>query len=367
MSTGLAERQIPNQSAIEEGGLSVRTESSNELAQTSAEAAARYEMEGAIVMARRFPRSEDKAFASLIRSCGRASFAADCCYSFPRGGEKVEGPAVYLAREAARCWGNVRYGCDIIRDDADNRQIRGWAWDLETNTRVAAEDSFAKLVYRKKGGWIKPDERDLRELTNRRAAILIRNCILSIIPSDLIEDAVQEAKKTLQKGAAADPDAARKAVIKAFASLGVPVEQLESYLQHSLAQSSPAEIADLRTVYKSIADGNSKWADYVQPGEHHQASNGPVSASDLLKQKQPEAGEESQLSPDEIPPVTDDIQLDDFGVKTWDELGDPKISKDRNLSLLQEIGTKRNSMDPRQFKMLSERAAANAERLKSRK
>lgn len=303
MSTTLA--PMSNVKVHEETGLSTRVEQDFELATASAEASARYEMEGAIVMARKFPRNEDKAFAAIMKACSRPSFAENCCYSFPRGGEAVEGPAVYLAREAARCWGNIRYACDIVRDDDNNRQIRGWAWDMETNTRVAAEDSFAKLVYRKKGGWQKADERDLRELTNRRAAILIRNCILAIIPSDLIEDAVAEAKKTLEKGAAANPDQARKAMIKAFASLGIPVEELEKYLKHALSQSSPAEIAQLRTIYKSVADGNSKWTEYVdQPATA--ASNGPVSASDLTKQAAvPEAAAPStepprMATPDEL-------------------------------------------------------------------
>lgn len=268
---------------VEDTGLTTRQDVGRELAPSHGEATARYEMESAIIVAKRFPRNEDKAFEALTKSCGRLSFAQDATYSFPRGDQTIEGPSVYLAKEGARVWGNIRYGADIISDDENNRHVRGWAWDMETNTKATADDAFAKLIYRKKGGWQKPDERDLRELTNRRAAILIRNCIISLLPSDLVDDAIRQAKQTLEKGVASNIDESRKSCIKAFSSIGVTVEDLESYLGHKVGQCSPKEIADLRTVYKSIIDGNSKWVDYVVDKPTAAATTGQVSAADLTK------------------------------------------------------------------------------------
>ncbi len=248
---------------VEENTLATRTTASTELAATGAAAEKQYEIQGAIIVARNFPRNEDLAFQKLMKACQRTSFAEDAGYSFPRGGQSVEGPSVNLAREAARVWGNIRYGLEVIRDDDDSRQIRGWAWDMETNTKVTAEDDFAKLVFRKKEGWIKPDERDLRELTNRRGAILVRNCLLQVLPKDLIEDAMAMSQQTLKLGAERDPEGARKKLILAFSELNITPEMLEKKLGHPLAQCSSAEIATLRTVYKSISDGNSSWAEYV--------------------------------------------------------------------------------------------------------
>lgn len=268
-----------SQHAIEETALTRRTEVSSELAPTGAAAEKQFEIQGAIIVARNFPRNEDAAFQKLMKACQRSSFAEDAAYSFPRGGQTVEGPSVNLAREAARVWGNIRYGLEVIRDDDSSRQIRGWAWDMETNTKVTAEDDFAKLVYRKKEGWIKPDERDLRELTNRRGAILVRNCLLQVLPKDLIEDAMQMAKQTMRLGAERDPEGSRKKLILEFSELNVTPEMLEKKLGHPLAQCSPAEIADLRTVYKSIADGNSTWAEYV--GAAPEKESGTISLDDL--------------------------------------------------------------------------------------
>lgn len=249
--------------SVEEGGLATTTEFSSELAPTAAAAEKQFEIQSAIVLAKRFPRDEDLSFQKLMKACGRTTFAEDAEYSFPRGGQSVKGPSVFLAREAARVWTNIRYGLTITRDDSGSRQIQAWAWDLETNTKISAEDDFRKLIFRKGKGWIEPDERDLRELTNRRGAILIRNCVLQILPKDLIEDALSKCRETLRTNAAQDPDAARKKILLAFSELNVSAEQLAAYLGHPVAQSSPAEIADLRAVYKSISDGNTTWGDYV--------------------------------------------------------------------------------------------------------
>jgi hypothetical protein len=276
-------------SVLEETALATRTEQTSELAPTAGAAEKQFEIQSAITVAKRFPRDEDGVFGRLMKAADRTSFAEDAGYSFPRGDSKVEGPSVNLAREAARTWGNMRYGLEVIRDDEDARQIRGWAWDLETNLKVTAEDEFRKLIYRKKGGWIKPDERDLRELTNRRGAILIRGCILQILPKDLIEDAMERCKATLRKQAAQDPEAARKKLILAFSGINVTAEMLVATLGHPISQCSPAEIADLRQVYKSIADGNSTWAEYVEP-QKAEREQGSIKLEDLKPGKEQNRG-----------------------------------------------------------------------------
>lgn len=279
---------------IEETALATRTEQTSELTPGAGAAEKQFEIQSAIAVAKRFPRNEDQAFARLMKAADRTSFAEDAAYSFPRGGVAVEGPSVNLAREGARVWGNMRYGLEILRDDEESRQIRGWAWDMESNTKVTAEDDFAKLIQRKNRGgsgtsWIKPDERDLRELTNRRGAILVRNCILQLLPKDLVEDALDRCQATLKKGAESDPDGARKKIILAFSQLNISPEMLDKRLGHPLSESSPTEIAELRTIYKSIADGNSTWAEYVAP-EKAAPERGSVSVDDVKAAAQENRG-----------------------------------------------------------------------------
>jgi hypothetical protein len=271
-----------------------------ELSTSMQQAMARHEIEGAIVVARRFPRNEDAAFGRVMKSCERWSFASMARYSYPRGGQQIEGPSVNLAREVARCWGNIRYGCDIVHDDETMRTVRGWAWDVETNCKETQDATFKKLIYRKKGGWQTPDERDLRELTNKHGAICVRNCLLHLVPPDLIDEALRASKAALEKDAAKDPDEARKKMIRAFQTIGVSVEDLELYLEHPLKQATPTEITDLRGIWKSISDGNSVWAEYVKHAEEKKPFTGTGATMDDLT-NQPEQKKQPPEKPTEKP------------------------------------------------------------------
>lgn len=365
-NTGLATK-----AATQSDGLTVRDEFSNELAPTAAAAEKQYEIQGAMVLAKRFPRNEDAAFEKLMKACNRTSFAEDAEYSFPRGKVQddngkwvpnyVKGPSVNLAREAARIWGNIRYGLNIKTETEDMRHIQGWAYDLETNTRVEADDSFLKLIFRKNGGWQKPDERDLRELTNRRAAILIRNCILQLLPKDLIEDAIGATRSTLQAGAAQDPEGARKKIITAFSSINVSVAMLETYLGHELAQASPAQIAELRTIYKSIADGNSKWAEYVNGNGHTDAEelkNKTEANAAALKDKLTKPNIVDETGPDV---TVADAQAAEPEAKTPEEgasVDEPRSEESQLADLLLAIEEKLAEMPDKGKKVLNGRKVA---------
>lgn len=227
------------------------------------------EMKTAIVLARSNPRNEHAAFAKIMGSCGRITFADGAVYSFPRGGQTVSGPSIQMARELARCWGNVRFGIRIVTEDTNNVHIKGYAYDLESNNYVEAEDKFQKLVQRK-GGWVKPDERDLRELINRRGAICVRNAILQIMPPDIVDDAVTKVQETLRKAANGELEKDRPAAIKkmvmSFADVHVTAEMLATKLGHPLDIINDAEFAELRTIFASIRDGNSKREEHFDIG-----------------------------------------------------------------------------------------------------
>ena len=277
----------------QDNGLVQTVEQAAELAAVSAASKERAEIESAMIIAKRMPRNEADAFQRLMKASQRPSFAEDANYTFPRGGQDVTGPSVNLAREAARTWGNIRHGLRVLREDESSRTIMGWAWDLESNTKIEAEDHFEKLIQRRnkqtgKTDWVEPDERDLRELTNRRGAILVRNCILQLLPKDLIEDALYQCGKTLQNAAQSDPDATKKRLLSDFGRINVSVAMLEGVLGHPFDQSSPKELADLRAIHNSIAAGNSTWAEYAKDASQDSESKADINAH-LSKQAQESA------------------------------------------------------------------------------
>lgn len=262
----------------------------NEIGAASAVAREQAEIQAAIIMAQRYPRNEMDAFVRAANSFKRLTMADNAEYSFKRGkrqdedgkwvDNKVAGPSIYAARELARIWKHVRYGIRILLIDERYVHLKGWAWDLEANNYVEMEDKFQKLIQRKgrdgETSWRTPDERDLRELINRRGAIAVRNCILQILPEDLKEDTLAVANDTLTKHAkkelADNLDTTLRRLCMTFDRYAVTVEMLEGFLGHPLKNISPAELSDLRKIANSIKDGNSTRE------EHFEMPGGTVSS-----------------------------------------------------------------------------------------
>lgn len=285
------------------------------------------EARGMVEAARAFPREEAKAFITLDRSCKRIKFANKATYSFPRGGAEVSGPSVQLAREAARVWGNVTYGIRIVSDDDERVHLQGWAWDMETNARVTVEDKFRKLIQRKIWNpetkqkelqWIEPDERDLRELINRRGALAERNAILKVLPTDLIEDAQDTCAATILDDSRGQLGENReetiKALILAFSGLAVTPAMLEEFLGYPLEILEPDGLATLRKVYRSLKDGNSRRGDHFNVAEPKRAKEKADELTDMVKgrsqAKQETPVEEAQEGATES--WDDDLEGGDF-------------------------------------------------------
>lgn len=250
-----------NNSPILSGESDVSLDQNNIAVTTEAEKSkAVAEIQASLVMAHKFPRNESQAFAKLARSLDRVNFSKNCLYAFPRGGRTIEGPGIVLAREAARCWGNLRYGMTIIHETDDDRTIEGWAWDLETNVRTASQATFRKLIQRKnkyKGTseWVKPDERDMRELTNKHASLCTRNAILQLMPQDIIDDCVQKAKIVARKGVdGKNMKKERAGVINLFEQYGISVENLEENIGAKSDTWQPQDIATLMNLANGLKD-----------------------------------------------------------------------------------------------------------------
>lgn len=234
----------------------------------AAAAREQHEVQAAIISAKKFPRDENASFLRVTKSFSRAGLADDAMWSFPRGGQKISGPSVQAARELARCWGNITFGLRVVDVDDTYVHIKGRACDLESNTCVEAEDKFEKKIQRKNSRtgiseWVVAvDERDLRELINRRGSILVRNCILQIIPPDVIDSAMDRARKTkeavfdgkLQK----NRDETIRELVVAFAKHGVSIPMLEQYLGHALVLVTHTQLVDLGSIFSSLKDGQVK-------------------------------------------------------------------------------------------------------------
>lgn len=250
------------------------------------------EVQAALTIAKKFPRDESACYAKVIKAFQRPGVATNARYSFPRGkgGQRVSGPSVDCARELARIWGNIRYGVQVVSSQDGEIQLEGYAWDMETGARAVAQDRFAKLIQRKVGDktvWVEPDERDARELIFRRGAILVRNAILSIIPSDITDAAEATAIETMRKSEAGKLEKSREETVRelvlAFDRIGVSVDMLSRRLGHEVSLITADEMVELRAMWKSINDGNSKRTEYFEFSETGKASEKSAAATEAIR------------------------------------------------------------------------------------
>lgn len=175
-------------------------------------------MRCAFELAQRSRRNETQCAASLKAACSDPLFADDALYEYKRGDEIVVGLSVDFAREAVRHFPNIHYGFSILHNDDESYHIEGYAIDLENNRRIPYQDSFRKRIQRKvwdegKGRkvtqWLEAtDEREVQQLLFRHAAFLVRNAILGLLPSGLLNECLQLCKQTCEAAAGGNQPAA---------------------------------------------------------------------------------------------------------------------------------------------------------------
>jgi len=286
-ASGAADTEMAN---AEAGGLGV-------LARREAETKA------SLWLATQMPRDVNQCYSEIIRACERPLMASKAAYRYPRGGTQISGPSVYLAREMARIFGHIDDGVRIVSVTDSEIHVEGYAWDMQTNNRRTKEAKFRAMVQRKDKAsgqtrWVRPDDRDLRELIGKQGAICMRNAILELMPPDFIEAALDAAFATCEKAAHGEMKADRETTIRslvvAFNRIGVTVPMIEEYLAHPMAQLTAKELTDLRGVYASIQDGNSEVSEHFGPKAKATDAPKPPAGEGEQKPSEPESPAQGQ-------------------------------------------------------------------------
>ena len=89
----------------------------------------------------------------------------------------------------------------------------------------------------------------------------MRNCILALIPGDVIEAAVEQCHKTLVTTCDINPESLRK-LVQAFEEFNVTKKQIEKRIQRHLESITPAQFVRMREIYTSLRDGMSEPSDW---------------------------------------------------------------------------------------------------------
>ena len=263
------QEQAPNMPAMQ-GGVMAQMDKINQGTVAIEASRAIAEAQGKLVIAKRFPRDEVEAYAKAMEACQRPTMAAKAFYSFPRGGQTVEGPTIRFAEELARCWGNIDYGIKELSQDDGKSEMQAYAWDLETNAQSVQNftnphqrektDKKTKTVTME----ALKSQRDIYENNANMATRRLRSRILAILPSWFVEDAIEECKKTLA-GRNNTPliDRVKKMVV-AFAKIGVTQEQIEKRLKKKIDTMNADDFVEYTGIYNAIKQGESKIAEWFE-------------------------------------------------------------------------------------------------------
>lgn len=212
------------------------------------------EVQAAMVVAKRFPRSQEESMTRILNSCTRKTLAENAMYSYPRGGQEVTGPSIRLAECLAQNWGNIDFGYIELEQKNGESQVMAYAWDLETNTRQSKVFSVPHRRETKSGSYPLTDSRDIYELVANQAARRVRSCILAIIPGDVVEAAVKQCELTLVGGQVPLEKRIQDMVDK-YAELEISSEQLSGFIGKNVEAFSAQDIVRLAKIYRSIKDG----------------------------------------------------------------------------------------------------------------
>lgn len=224
------------------------------------------EAQGQLIMAKRFPRDMTKAHAALMVSCKSKAFAEVAFYAVPNRGT---GPSIRFAEEVARVFQNFEFGHRELSRTEGKSEIEVYAWDKEDNNRSIRQITVMHITDTKNGPKILRDQADIDNKIANVASKQVRGRILALMPKWLVEDAIQECRKTLNGNNTESMEVRIRRTVQAFASYGVTPEHLERYLGHPMDKTLSDELVDLKAVHNALREGAkpSEYFDSVDPAK----------------------------------------------------------------------------------------------------
>ncbi|HEU5429598.1 MAG TPA: hypothetical protein VFU74_22145 [Actinocrinis sp.] len=215
------------------------------------------EVQAAVIVARQFPRVEAVAIARMEQACKHPALADKAFFSFKRGGSTVSGETIHLAKELARCWGNIQHGvAEMSRDDNYGQsEMQAWAWDMESNERVSTTFIVPHARWASGKAQKLADFRDIYENNANNGARRLREMILSVLPVWFVEQAKDLCSATIRHGGGVPLPQRIAEVIAKYDAGGVVTDQLEQHVDRPVAKWTDRDVASLQTLYNSIDRG----------------------------------------------------------------------------------------------------------------
>ncbi len=270
MTEAIAETTLQMRSPVEAGGGAMaKAMQTREMA----------EVQCAVVMAKQFPRDEQRSLDRILNACTRPSLAEGSTYDYAKGGTTITGPSIRLAECIAQNWGNIQFGIRELSQDNGVSEVEAFAWDMETLARQVKTFQVRHVRYTRKGGNKDlHDPREIYETVANQGARRLRACILGIIPGDVVEAAVDQCEVTLAAKAEVTPERIKE-MLEKFEDYEVTKGHIEKRIQRRIDTMKPAQMLQLGKIYTSLSDGMSNPSDWFEIGLQAQAQETGVKVS----------------------------------------------------------------------------------------
>lgn len=226
------------------------------------------EIQAKMILARNFPRDLERCMANIVFECKNKKLAEKAMYEFPRGDSVVRGPSIRLVECVARHFGNILSGVKEISTSADGRKatVKSFCWDLESNF---ADEKIFEVEYTrtvKKSGipttYPITDPRDRYEMLANMGARRKRACVQAIIPTYIIDEAMEVCQETLenaikQENAAKSIEDIRANMLEAFKSIAnwITEADFETVCGKPFNTLNTKDIVKLRNLFNAAKDG----------------------------------------------------------------------------------------------------------------
>lgn len=258
----MSETQITTNSQNPFGDARLARQSENSIADVE-QARAVAEAQGAMVIAKKFPRDPIAAMDRILNACARPTLAEGALYTYARGGTDISGPSIRLAEALAQNWGNIQFGVRELEQRDGASTVEAFAWDVETNTRQVKTFQIKHERHTRSGVKNLSDPRDVYELVANQGARRLRACILGIIPGDVVEAASKACETTLKTKAEVTPERIQS-LLEKFAEYKVTKEHIEKRIQRRIEAMTPALMVGLGKIYNSMKDGMSNASEWFE-------------------------------------------------------------------------------------------------------
>jgi hypothetical protein len=272
------------------------------------------EVQARMMIARANPRDPVRSMELVLNDCTRPTLADHAIYQYARGGTDIRGPSIRLAEAIAQRWGNIASGIKELSRSGEYSECVAYAWDLESGYYDERQFQIRHWRDTKKGGYLLTDERDIYELIANFGQRRKRAVLLTVIPGDVTEAALEQCERTMHARADVTPEGIKK-LIETFGELGITQPQIEARIQRRLDAIRPAQVVMLRKIYTSLKDGMSEPGDWFEAVQLVQAEGDAEQPAD---QQQPRrrgraAAPPPKTATDEKPPATEQQQTQPGG------------------------------------------------------